>query len=107
MIKKQENVLQDYALLEEEIGILEERRDALKPKILTLLEKDGTDTLREDYGTFSIVYRKKWTYSSSLAEKEKQYNAIIKADKKEEEENGEAKAEEMKGLSYRKYEPKK
>ena len=77
--------------------------EVLEPKVLAYLKKEGVDTLKEGYGTFSVVYRKKWTYSPALMEKDKEYKTIIKAKQQEEQENGEAKAEEVKGLSYREY----
>lgn len=106
MTNKQENLLQDYAALKAQQKEIEANLEDMEPKVLSLLEKTGVDTLQEEYGTFSVTYRKKWTYSEELVEKERQYAAIIKQEKSDEQENGEAKAEEVKGLSYRKYEAK-
>ena len=106
MTKTQNNLLADYAALKAQQKEIEANLEVMEPKVLGLLEKRGVDTLVEDYGTFSAVYRKKWTYTSELVEKEKQYAAVIKQDKADEQLSGEAKAEETKGLSYRKYEPK-
>ena len=107
MTTKQNALFQDYADKKvEAIKIAEELKE-LEPKVLGLLEKQGVDTLKETYGTFSAVYRKKWEYSPALLQKELEYDTIIKARKTEEQENGEAKAEEIKGLSYRAYVPEK
>ena len=105
MTNKQLTLLEDYAAKEEQLKALEAEIEAMKPKVLATLEKQGVDTLKETYGTFSVVYRKKWTYSDGLSEKEKQYNAVIKQEKADEQESGEASFEETKGLSYRQYIP--
>lgn len=105
-MKKQKTILETYAEFKEKKQEIEDALDNLEPEVLAYLEKEGVDTLREEYGTFSVVYRKRWAYSKELGEKEKQYNAIIKGQKEEEQTSGEAKAEEVKGLSYRKYEEK-
>ncbi len=103
MTQKQSNLLERYAELKAQAKAISEELDVMEGKVLGYLEKEGVDTLKEEYGTFSVVYRKKWTFSKELVEKEKQYAVIIKAEKQEEQESGEAKAEEVKGLSYRAY----
>lgn len=103
---KQTDVLKLYAGLEDERKKVEEKLEALKPEILKVLEEKGVDTLQETYGTYSVVYRKRWTYSSELVQKEFEYNEIVKSRKQEEQTSGEAKAEVAKGLSYRAYVPK-
>lgn len=106
MTAKQNNLLKDYADKKAELSLLQDELDEMEPKVISLLTAQGFDTLREEWGTYSIVYRKKWMYTPELIEKEMQYNAIIKQAKADEQTSGEAKAEEVKGLSYRKYEPK-
>ena len=106
MTNKQESILEAYAARKAELKQIEAELDEMEPEVLKLLEKNGMDTLKEDYGTFSVVYRKKWTYSKELVEKEKQYATVIKAEKQDEQESGEATYEENKGLSYREYQPK-
>ena len=105
MTTKQDSVLKEYAAVNEQIAALEEKQKELKPKVLSLLEKEGIDTMKETYGTFSVVYRKTWTYTESLVSKEKQYAEIIKAAKTEEQGSGEAKNVDNKTLSYRAYVP--
>jgi hypothetical protein len=106
MTQKQNELLERYADRKESIRLLEMEVEMLEPKVLAYLDKEGVDTLKEAYGTFSVVNRKKWTYTPELIEKKKQYDTIIKAKQTEEQESGEAKAEEVKGLSYRVYEEK-
>lgn len=106
MTKKEESILKLYAEKEEKIKELDTELAAMKPKVLNLLQERGVDTLQEEYGTFSVVKRIKWTYTKELVQKEFEYNEIIKSRKQEEQESGEAKAEESSGLSYRAYVPK-
>ena len=103
---KKKTVLETYAEFKAKKEEIEDALANLQPEVMAYLEKEGVDTLREEYGTFSIVYRKQWIYSKELQEKEKQYNAIVKTAKQDEQDNGEAKAEESKSLSYRAYEAK-
>lgn len=105
MTKTQNKLFQDYADKKAEAGRIAEELKELETGVLGLLEKQGVDTLKETYGTFSVVYRKSWEYSPALVQKELEYNTIIKASKSEEQESGVAKAEETKGLSYRAYKP--
>lgn len=107
MTIKQNALFQDYADKKAEAARIAEELKEMEGKVLGLLEKQGVDTLKETYGTFSVVYRKKWDYSPALIQKELEYNTIIKSRKTEEQENGEAKSEEAKGLSYRAYVPEK
>jgi hypothetical protein len=106
MTQKQNELLERYADRKQSIKLLEMELEVLEPKVLAYLDKEGVQTLQEAYGTFSVVNRRKYTYTKELVEKQKQYDVIIKAAKQEEQENGEAKVEEVKGLSYRQYEEK-
>lgn len=107
MTKKQINLFEEYAKTKEQIALLMERAKELEPKVLKNLDEMRVDTYQENYGTFSVVRRKAWTYSDEYQSKEEQYNVILKEARREEQENNIAKAEETKGLSYRKYEEKK
>src|SRR3990167_5034593 len=98
MTIKQNALLRVYADRKAEAARIAEELKGLELKVLDLLLKQGTDTLKEDYGTFSVVYRKRWQYSPALIQKEMEYDTIIKVKKVEEQEDGIAKAEEMKGL---------
>jgi hypothetical protein len=104
-MKKNQDILKLYAEKKAERAKVDSELDELEPQVLGYLNEKGFDTLREDYGTFSVVYRKKWSYTNQLVEKEKQYAEIIKTAKLDEQDSGEAKAEEVKGLSYREYKP--
>lgn len=103
MTLTQEALLKKYAKLKTAIKETEAQIEELEPQVLAFLEKEGADTWKEPWGTYSVVYRKKWSYTPAVTEKEKEYKAIIKQKQQDEQESGEAKAEEVKGLSYREY----
>ena len=104
MTKAKETLLKTYADLKAQAKALDAEIEATEAKVLKYLEAEGVDTLKEDYGTFSVVTRKKWSYSPELVEKEKEYKTIIKSKQNDEQQSGEAKYEESKGLSFRVYE---
>ncbi len=101
MTLTQEALLKKYADKKKELEELQAEIDELGTKVLTWLDKEGFYTFSEPWGTYSIVTRKKWTYTPELVEKEKEYKEVIKAKQTEEQESGEAKVEEVKGLSFR------
>jgi hypothetical protein len=98
-----DSFLKAYADLKAERTRIDERLEEFEPKILAYLAMRGIDTLQESYGTFSVVNRKRWTYTPELMQKELEYTTVIKNLKAEEQDNGEAKAEDVKNLSYRQY----
>ena len=104
--EKQDHILKVYAEKKEQLAKLQEELDDHEAMVMQVLDERGIQTLQETYGTFSVVNRKKWTYTKELVQKELEYNVVIKERKSEEQKSGEAKVEEIKGLSYRKYEPK-
>lgn len=97
----QEALLKKYADKKREMKELEAEIEELEPKVIGFLDKQGLDTLKEPWGTYSLVYRKKWSYTPELIEKEKEYKTIIKQKQTDEQESGEANYEESKGLSFR------
>lgn len=103
MTKAKETLLKTYADLKAQAKALDAEIEATEGKVLKYLEAEGVDTLKEEYGTFSVVNRKKWIYSAALQEKEKEYKTIIKSKQNDEQSSGEANYEESKGLSYRPY----
>lgn len=104
MTQKQEELLKIYADKKAAIKQAEAELEEMETKVLAFLEKQKIDTWKEPFGTFSVVYRKKWSYSPALVEKEKEYKTIIKQKQSDEQQSGEASYEESKGLSYRAYE---
>lgn len=103
MTKAKETLLKTYAYLKAQAKALDAELEVAEGKVLAYLEKEGVDTLKEEYGTFSVVNRKKWIYSVALQEKEKEYKTIIKSKQNDEQQSGEANYEESKGLSFRAY----
>lgn len=78
MTPQQKQLFWDYEDLQKEIKELEERRDALKPKILELVTVDQEVPVID--GTIRIESRKKWKFSETVAALEDTLDA-----KKEEE----------------------
>lgn len=91
MSKVQEKLFAEYAAVGLEISKLEEKKEALREKIAKVLPIEGVEN---DYGTFGWNIKKKWTYSPKIVEAE----ALLKKEKKVEELNGVATAEESKIL---------
>ena len=80
-------ILAEYHLLDQEIKGLEAKKDELRKEILSNMQMEGTDKIAEDFGTFSKMVIKRFTYSDNV----KQAEENIKIMKKVEEEQGFAK----------------
>lgn len=78
------NTYQEYAELNAQIKELESKRDVLKDSILGDLVSSNAQTLKTGFGTFSIVERRTYVYSSKVKEQE----VALKAMKRAEEESG-------------------
>jgi hypothetical protein len=64
-----------YAEIEKQIKSLEGEKETLQPLILTELKVNRLDTLKQDFGTFSVVSRKTYKYTDiikDIIEKKKQ-----------------------------------
>lgn len=92
--------LQRYADIKKTIKALEEEAKALEPVILDDLDTIGTKTLKLSYGVFSLVTRKRWTYSKELQGWEERSKVVLTSKKREEEEDGTAKYVEVKGVTF-------
>jgi hypothetical protein len=62
------DLLKEYAKVQAKIKELEGKRDTIKVDIITELESTNTAELPTDYGTFSMIPKKTWTYSAKVAE---------------------------------------
>lgn len=87
----------EYADLEAQKKEIEERQKAIKPEITGEMENLGVEQVKSDFGTFYFMTRKKWSYSDAV----KSVEETLKNTKKQEEENGTAKAEESKTLAFK------
>lgn len=81
----------EYAAIVLQEEQLAAKKEALREKIEKVLPDDGVEN---DYGTFSWMSRKKWTYSPAIVEAD----AVLKKQKKVEELTGIATFEESKTL---------
>lgn len=85
---------EEYALLQKDIDILEAKKDILRAEIETILPDDGfKDETINAYWTV----KSKYEYSPKV----KGLETELKATKKQEEENGTAKKEEVKQLTIK------
>ena len=93
--------LKDYAKLRAKIAELEKQEAELSELVIADLKKQGYDTMQTPLGTFSITYRRKWSYSPKYQELTKSNREFEASARKVEEEEGVAKSEEVIGLSFR------
>lgn len=114
-------IYEEYACIELEIATLEEKKTELRAKVSAELEKDGGKT-STNFGTFFFQVRKSWKYSDKVKTEEDKIKGIqevikekVKPEeqaiakiqeviveiKKTEEEDGSAKCEEKKSLTFK------
>ncbi len=86
MTEEQKALFTEYEELKRTIAELEEKCDALKPQLLTLIPEDSK--IDSGTGVFSLSLRKTWRYSQELTDLE----AEVKERKKTEEQTGIAEA---------------
>lgn len=89
-------LLKNYSEVKKQIKELEVKADELQPLVLAELTSAGVDKVESEFGTFSITERNKWTYPDYVKSAEKKF----KDEKKKAEENGDAKSEKVKGLTF-------
>ena len=85
-IEEQKATLKQYASLKEQIKQLENQVEMLKPEVeLIVVELNPTDkTVETDFGSFTMVPKRKYTYSEGVQLAEKS----LKETKKNEEATG-------------------
>lgn len=86
-----------YAELEEQKKEIEEKQSRIKSEILEEMISQQSETVKADFGTFSLMRRKTWKYSPAVDE----LGARVKELKKTEEESGLATFEESTVLTFR------
>lgn len=89
---------EEYALLQKEIDILDAKKEILRAEIEDILPEEG---FKDDIVNAFWTKKTKWTYTDKVTTTEKQLKETVSALKKLEEENGEAKAEEVKQLTIK------
>jgi hypothetical protein len=87
-----------YIELSKELDLLEEKKEVLRKEIEADLPEEGYKD--EDINIF-WTNKKKWIYTDKVTETEKKLKETVSALKKLEEENGDAKAEEVKQLTIK------
>ena len=85
---------EEYALLQKEIDVLDAKKELLRAEIEAILPQEG---FKSEIITAYWTMKKKYEYSPKV----KGIEAELKATKKEEEENGTAKIEELKQLTIK------
>lgn len=91
-----EIILESYALLDQEIKILTERKEKLRDEILTEMNQAGKDKVEGSVGKFSIARLKTWTYPERVLE----IGERFKAEKAKAESTGDATYEEKESLRF-------
>ena len=86
-----------YAELEQQKKDIEEKQKKIKEEIVSEMIEQQADTIKADFGTFSLTKRKTWKYSDTV----EKLNEQVKTQKKLEEENGTATFEENQSLMFR------
>lgn len=94
----QKDLLAEYASLKKQVSLLEDRLDEIKPAVEeAVITLNPTDMIVEtDFGTFTMVGKRKYAYSSEVTEKEE----ILTQEKKFEEATGRATYTETKYLKF-------
>lgn len=89
---------QEYALLQKQIEELDAKKELLRAEIEAILPEEG---FKDDIINIFWTNKKKWTYTEKVTETEKKLKETVSALKKVEEENGDAKCEEIKQLTIK------
>jgi len=89
---------EEYATLQKEIDVLEAKKELLRADIENDLPEEG---YKDEIINVFWTNRKKWTYTDKVTETEKKLKETVGALKKLEEENGDAKSEEIKQLTIK------
>ena len=79
-------LLERYAVIKEQIKLLEAQVDELQPQIMESIINEGADGVATDFGTFTVGHRRTYTYPENVAGEE----ARVKEMKKEAEALGTA-----------------
>lgn len=85
---KNRETLKQYADLKSQVSKLEDQMEALKPEVMDIIESVNPDdkTVETDFGSFTVVQKRKYEYSDEIVALEKD----VKERKKAEEATGDA-----------------
>lgn len=98
-----QEILQQYYELEKQLQDIEEKKSELKKQILLDMQKEEQASVKEPFGTFSIVKYRKFYYTDEVKKKEEE----VKILKKTEEELGIAKVFVYDTLRFQTAKPQK
>lgn len=70
-----EHTLEAYALIDQEIKLLTEKKEKLRDDILAGMNDAGEDKIEGSVGKFSITKLKKWVYPEEVLEIGEQFKA--------------------------------
>ncbi len=90
-----------YAEIKNKIKALTTEAKDIEKEVLSEMQEIEAKTVKSDFGTFSIVERKSWTYTDEVKELEMQNKVTITAIKKLEEEEGKATLKVSESLMFR------
>jgi len=90
------NTYEKYAILINEIKVLEEKKDALKNEILQEMVDKEQDKIQTTVGSFTVAKLKKWEYPAKVVELGEKF----KTAKAKAESTGEAKFVETPSLRF-------
>lgn len=90
-------IINRYAEIKAQIKLLTDEAKELEPQVSELVSKEENEKLETDAGKFYFTTRKSWEYPSYVKEAETKF----KEEKKKAEDNGDAKFEESKSLTFK------
>jgi hypothetical protein len=65
-----ESLYIEYAAIDSELSLLEEKKQALRAKILDSLKEGGQDKVETPVGRFTVANKVKWVYSGVVTDME-------------------------------------
>lgn len=90
-------LFREYATIKNKIKLLTEEAKSIETEVKGEMIKEDVEQVKSDFGTFSIVSRKSWTYSPKVIELE----ASLKKIKEVEVEEGVATSKISTSLMFR------
>lgn len=90
-------LFKNYADIKNQIKDLTAKSKEIEKLVSEEMVKGDVEEVKSDFGTFYFTARKTWDYPSYVREAETKF----KDEKKKSEENGDAKFEEKKSLTFR------
>jgi len=92
-----DKLLKDYAELQRTIKDMSERKTRLSKVIKAIMDEKGEEKHKTDFGTFTVLGRKYYTYSGKV----KEIEADLRLAQADEIKSGKAKEKIIKTLTFR------